>query len=82
MQNHKIETNSELIYEDGSILSTLIFIKIIGSEHCDSHYHRQRSFVSIRNVKKISETKIQSVKHTSPIRPSHQILHTCILHTL
>ena len=31
MQNHKIETNSELIYEDGSIRSTLIFIKIIGS---------------------------------------------------
>ena len=31
MQNHKIETNGELIYEDGSILSTLIFIKIIGS---------------------------------------------------
>ena len=25
MQNHKIETNSELIYEDGSILSTLFF---------------------------------------------------------
>ena len=32
MQNHKIETNSELIYEDGSIRSTLIFIKIIGSD--------------------------------------------------
>ena len=32
MQNHKIETNSELIYEDGSILSTLILIKIIGSD--------------------------------------------------
>ena len=31
MQNHKEETNSELIYEDGSIWSTLIFIKIIGS---------------------------------------------------
>ena len=31
MQNHKIETNSELIYEDGSILSSSIFIKIIGS---------------------------------------------------
>ena len=31
MLNHKIETNSELIYEDGSIWSTLIFIKIIGS---------------------------------------------------
>ena len=30
MQNHKIETNSEVIYEDGSIWSTLIFIKIIG----------------------------------------------------
>ena len=25
MQNHKIETNSELIYEDGNIWSTLIF---------------------------------------------------------
>ena len=25
MQNHKIETNSELLYEDGSIWSTLIF---------------------------------------------------------
>ena len=32
MQNHKIETNSELIYEDGSIWSTLIFIKVIGSD--------------------------------------------------
>ena len=32
MQNHKIETNSEHIYEDGSIWSTLIFIKIIGSD--------------------------------------------------
>ena len=32
MQNHKIETNSELIYEDGSIWSTLIFIKIISSD--------------------------------------------------
>ena len=32
MQNHKIETKSELIYEDGSIWSTLIFIKIIGSD--------------------------------------------------
>ena len=31
-QNHKIETNSELIYEDGIIWSTLIFIKIIGSD--------------------------------------------------
>ena len=31
IQNHKIETKSELIYEDGSIWSTLIFIKIIGS---------------------------------------------------
>ena len=32
MQNHKIETNSEHIYEYGSIWSTLIFIKIIGSD--------------------------------------------------
>ena len=32
MQNHKIETNSELIYEDGGISLTLIFIKIIGSD--------------------------------------------------
>ena len=32
MQYHKIGTNSELIYEDGSIWSTLIFIKIIGSD--------------------------------------------------
>ena len=32
MQNHKIETNSELICEDGSIWSNLIFIKIIGSD--------------------------------------------------
>ena len=32
MQNHKIETNSELIYEDESIWLTLIFIKIIGSD--------------------------------------------------
>ena len=32
MQNHKIETNSELTYEDGSICLTLIFIKIIGRD--------------------------------------------------
>ena len=32
MQNHKIETNSEPICEDGSISSTLIFIKIIGRD--------------------------------------------------
>ena len=32
MQNHKIETNSGLIYKDGSIWWTLIFIKIIGSD--------------------------------------------------
>ena len=32
MQNHKIETNSELIYEDGSIWSISILIKIIGSD--------------------------------------------------
>ena len=32
MQNHKIDTNSELMYENGSIWSTLIFIKIIGSD--------------------------------------------------
>ena len=32
MQNYKKESNSELIYEDGSIISTLIFIKIIGSD--------------------------------------------------
>ena len=32
MQNHKIETNSELIYGDGCICSTLVFIKIIGSD--------------------------------------------------
>ena len=32
MQNNKIETNSELIYEDGGIWSTLIFIKIIGND--------------------------------------------------
>ena len=32
MKNLKIETNSELIYEDGSIWSILIFIKIIGSD--------------------------------------------------
>ena len=31
MRNHEIETNSQLIYEDGSIRSTLIFIKVIGS---------------------------------------------------
>ena len=31
MQYHKIGTDSELIYEDGSIWSTLISIKIIGS---------------------------------------------------
>ena len=28
MQNHKIETNREVIYEDRSIWSTLIFIKL------------------------------------------------------
>ena len=32
MQNHKIETNSKIVYKDGSIWSTLIFIKIIGSD--------------------------------------------------
>ena len=32
MQNYKIETNSELIYEDGSYWSTLIFIKFIGRD--------------------------------------------------
>ena len=32
MQNHKVKTNRELIYEDGSFWSTLIFIKIIGSD--------------------------------------------------
>ena len=32
MQNYKIETNSELIYEDGTFWSTLIFIKTIGSD--------------------------------------------------
>ena len=32
MQNHKIETKSELIYEDGSIKTTLFFSKIIGSD--------------------------------------------------
>ena len=32
MKNLKIETNSELIYEEGSIWSILIFIKIIGSD--------------------------------------------------
>ena len=32
MQYHKIGTNSELINEDGSIWSTLITIKIIGSD--------------------------------------------------
>ena len=32
MQNYKIDTNSKLVFEDGSIWSTLIFIKIIGSD--------------------------------------------------
>ena len=32
MQYHKIGTNSKLIYEDGSIWSTSISIKIIGSD--------------------------------------------------
>ena len=32
MQNHKIETNSEVISQDGSIWSTLIFIKIMDSD--------------------------------------------------
>ena len=32
MRNHKIETKSELINEDGSICLTLIFIKFIGSD--------------------------------------------------
>ena len=32
MQNHKIETNNELIYEDGSIWLTLFFIKLIGRD--------------------------------------------------
>ena len=33
IQNHKTENNRELIYEDGSIWLTLIFIKIIGSDN-------------------------------------------------
>ena len=32
MQNHKIETDSELIYKDGSIWLTSIFIKIIDTD--------------------------------------------------
>ena len=32
MQNHEIETKSELINEDESICLTLIFIKFIGRE--------------------------------------------------
>ena len=32
MQNHKLETNSVLIYGDGSIWLTVIFIIIIGSD--------------------------------------------------
>ena len=32
MQNHEIETKSDLIYKDGSICLTLIFIKFIGSD--------------------------------------------------
>ena len=32
MQNHKIETYIKLIYEGGSIWSTLLFIEIIGSD--------------------------------------------------
>ena len=32
MQNHKKRDTSELIYEDGSIRLTLIFIKVIGSD--------------------------------------------------
>ena len=32
MQNHKIETISKLIYENGNFWSTLFFIKIIGSD--------------------------------------------------
>ena len=32
MQNHKVETNSDHLYEDEYIWLTLIFIKIIGSD--------------------------------------------------
>ena len=32
MQNCEIETKSELVYEDGSIFFTLIFIKFIGGD--------------------------------------------------
>ena len=32
IQNHKIETNIEIIYEDGTIWLAFIFIKIIGSD--------------------------------------------------
>ena len=32
MQYHEIVTKSELLYEDGSICLTLIFIKFIGSD--------------------------------------------------
>ena len=32
MQNHKIETKSKLMYEDGNFRLTLFFIKIIGSD--------------------------------------------------
>ena len=34
MQYHKLGTISELTYEDGSICSSIISIKIIGSERC------------------------------------------------
>ena len=54
MHIHKIETNNELICEDGSILS-----KLLAAIHCDSHYHRQRSFsgakVSSNNKKHLGK---------------------------
>ena len=46
MQNHKNETNSELIYDmKMEAINRLKFLsKLKAAIHCDSHNHRQRSF--------------------------------------
>ena len=46
MQNHKIETNSELIYEDEAFDRLYFLSKLQAAIHCDSHYHRQRSLLN------------------------------------
>ena len=59
IQNHKKETNSELIYEDGSIWSTLIFIKIIGR---DTLWFPLPSSEVLRILGKFGSTFANSIK--------------------